>query len=78
MTAADRWKPRAVAEGWWTGLGLSLTHSGRAHDIQTHHIFPQAVLRQAGSESGEINEIANLAFISGGSNRSLGSKRWFE
>jgi hypothetical protein len=64
----------AGAKDWWTGLGISLTHSGQYHYIQTHHIFPQSVLRQAGFEAAEINEIANLAFIGGNSNRSLGSK----
>jgi hypothetical protein len=65
---------RTGAKDWWTGLGISLTHSGQYHYIQAHHIFPQSILRQAGFDTVEINEIANLAFISGGSNRSLGSK----
>jgi hypothetical protein len=64
----------AGAKDWWTGLTISLTHSGQYHYIQTHHIFPQSVLRQAGFDNAEINEIANLAFISGGPNRSLGNK----
>lgn len=64
----------AGARDWRTGLGISLTHSGQAHYIQAHHIFPQSLLRQAGLEPGEINEIANLAFISGRSNRSFGNK----
>jgi Protein of unknown function DUF262 len=62
----------AGAKDWRSGLGLSLTHSGKYHYIQTHHIFPKALLQNY--ESSEINEIANLAFISGGQNRAISSK----
>ncbi|HZO32702.1 MAG TPA: RNA-binding domain-containing protein [Chloroflexota bacterium] len=64
----------AGAKDWRTGLTIALTHSGQYHYIQTHHIFPQSVLKQAGYEPAEINEVANLAFISGGSNRTFGNK----
>lgn len=64
----------AGAKDWWSGVGLSLTHSGQYHYVQAHHIFPQSVLRDAGYETAEINEIANFAFIGGGSNRGLGAK----
>ena len=62
------------AKDWRTRLGLSLTHQGRYHFIQYHHIFPKAILRKAGHEQAEINEIANMAFIAGGTNRSISSK----
>ena len=62
----------AGAKDWRSGLGLSLTHSGKYHYIQTHHIFPKALTQDY--ESSEVNEIANLAFISGGQNRAIGSK----
>jgi len=65
---------RAGAKDWHSGLGLSLSHSGAAHRIQVHHIFPQSVLRKANYELGEINEIANFAFIGGGSNRAISDK----
>ncbi len=64
----------AGAKDWYSGLGLSLTHQGRLHFIQFHHIFPKAVLRKAGYEKGEINEIANMAFITGQTNRRLATK----
>ncbi|MGI8491666.1 MAG: hypothetical protein ACR2NJ_02760 [Acidimicrobiales bacterium] len=51
---------------------MSLTHSGRYHYIQTHHIFPKAITKDY--EPSEVNEIANFAFISGGHNRSLSAK----
>jgi hypothetical protein len=57
---------------WRSGLAISLTHSGRYHYIQTHHIFPKAIT--SAYESGEVNEIANLAFISGGNNRAISAK----
>jgi hypothetical protein len=64
----------AGAKDWFSGLGLSLTHQGRLHFIQWHHIFPKALLKENGFETGEINEIANMAFITGQTNRKLGRK----
>jgi len=63
------------AKDWYSGLGLSLTHQGRLHFIQFHHIFPKAVLRRANYEKGEINEIANMGFITGQTNRRLSTKQ---
>jgi len=59
------------AKDWRSGLGISLTHAGKSHYIQTHHIFPKAAMKQY--EQGEVNEIANLAFIGGGTNRFFGA-----
>jgi hypothetical protein len=63
----------AGATDWLSGLEVSLTHQGRLHYIQYHHIFPKARLRGR-YEQREINEIANLAFIGGGTNRSISAK----
>ena len=63
----------AGAKDWRNGLGISLAHQGRLHYIQFHHIFPKAILRDR-YEKSAINEIANLAFISGDTNRRLGAK----
>jgi hypothetical protein len=60
------------ARDWHTGLGIGLGARGKQHVIQYHHIFPKAVLREAGYETAEINEIANLAFISGRTNQRIG------
>jgi hypothetical protein len=62
----------AGARDWFNGLGLSLAHQGRLHFIQWHHIFPKALLREEGFDTGEINEIANMAFITGQTNRRIG------
>ncbi|MCI0485903.1 MAG: DUF262 domain-containing protein [Blastocatellia bacterium] len=64
----------AGAKDWFSGLGLSLTHQGRYHFIQFHHIFPKSLLQQAGYEKSEINEIANMAFITGRTNRRISNK----
>lgn len=64
----------AGARDWFSGLGLSLTHQGRLNFIQWHHIFPKALLRENGYDTGEINEIANMAFITGQTNRRIGRK----
>ncbi len=64
----------AGAKDWGSGLVISLTHQGRTHAIESHHIFPKAMLADKGFDKAEINEIANLAFISGGKNRMLGIK----
>lgn len=59
---------------WGSGLKISLTHQGKSHWIESHHIFPNAVLASHGYERSEISEIANLAFVSGAKNRALGTK----
>jgi hypothetical protein len=63
------------AKDWKTGLGLSDEYLGRAHQIQFHHIFPKSLLQAAEYSKGEINEIANLAFIGGKTNRQITNKR---
>lgn len=62
------------AKDWFNGLGLSLAHQGRLHYIQWHHIFPKSLLKESGFEKGEINEIANMAFITGQTNRRISNK----
>lgn len=57
---------------WWSGLKLSERHTGSAHSIQYHHIFPKSLLQQY--EKKEINEIANMAFIGGKTNRHITNK----
>jgi len=62
------------AKDWYSGLGLSLTHQGKLHFIQWHHIIPKSLLKERGYETGEINEIANMAFITGQTNRRISNK----
>lgn len=62
------------AKDWHSGLGISLAHQGRLHYIQYHHIFAKSLLKKAGVETKQIHEIANMAFISGQTNRRLSNK----
>jgi hypothetical protein len=62
------------AKDWQTGLALSLSHQGRLHFIEHHHIFPKTRLRAAGYSTADINQIANLAFMGGRTNRKLFTK----
>lgn len=62
------------AKDWLSGLGLSLTHQGKMHYIEYHHIFPKSLLAHHGYEKSAINEIANIAFISGKANRKILNK----
>jgi len=64
----------AGAKDWYSGLGLSLTHQGKLHFIQWHHVIPKSLLKAKGYETGEINEIANMAFITGQTNRRISNK----
>lgn len=61
------------AKDWWSGLKLSERHTGNAHIIQFHHIFPKSLLKNK-YDKKEINEIANLAFIGGKTNRQITNK----
>lgn len=62
------------ARDWYSGLGLSLTHQGKLHFIQWHHVIPKSLLKERGYEPGVINEIANMAFITGQTNRRISNK----
>ena len=61
-------------QDWWSGLQISIKHVGKAHSIQFHHIFPKSLLKNASYEKKEINEIANMAFIGGKTNRHISNK----
>jgi len=42
--------------------------------VQFHHIFPKSLLNKAGHDKAEVNEIANMAFVSGATNRRISNK----
>ena len=44
------------------------------HRLQFHHIFPKSLLKGR-YEKKEINEIANMAFVSGKTNRKISNTR---
>ncbi|GIW83135.1 MAG: hypothetical protein KatS3mg105_4942 [Gemmatales bacterium] len=61
------------AKDWVSNLAISLSHKGKQHRLQFHHIFPRAILKDR-FRPVVINDIANLAFIGGKTNRSISSK----
>ncbi len=64
----------AGAKDWRSQVAIALDHSGSLHRLQFHHIFPKAVLRKAGYSSREADDIANLCFIAGRTNRQISDK----
>ncbi len=63
----------AGAKDWHSNLAIALDHSGTQHRLQFHHTFPKAVLKSTYT-SREADDIANLAFIGGKTNRSIRDK----
>jgi hypothetical protein len=63
----------AGAKDWRSNLAIALDHSGSHHRLQFHHIFPKGVLKSAYT-GREADDIANLCFISGKSNRQISNK----
>ena len=61
------------ATDWWTGVKLNSTNLGTAHELELHHIFPSALVRDRYSQR-DVNELANLAFLSRAANREIGMK----
>lgn len=64
---------RAGAKDWRSNLTIALDHSGAQHRLQFHHIFPKAV-RKSAYTAREADDIANLAFIGGKTNRAISDK----
>ncbi len=60
------------AKDWFFGLDIGTDLDGEFR-LEYHHIHPQATLRGRFAK-GEINDIANLAFISGRANRKIGRR----
>lgn len=63
----------AGAKDWRSNLTIALDHSGSNHRLQFHHIFPKAILKSSYT-SREADDIANLAFIGGKTNRQISDK----
>ncbi|MBI4605134.1 MAG: DUF262 domain-containing protein [Planctomycetes bacterium] len=63
----------AGAKDWRSNLAIALDHSGSDHRLQFHHIFPKAILKSSYT-SREADDIANLAFIGGKTNRQISDK----
>jgi hypothetical protein len=61
------------AKDWRSNLAIALDHSGSTHRLQFHHIFPKAVLKNTYT-GREADDIANLCFIAGKTNRQISDK----
>lgn len=66
---------KAGAKDWYQDSIISLSNIGSVLKVQFHHIFPQAQLKASNKYSAnEINDISNLAFISGNTNRRISAE----
>lgn len=63
----------AGAKDWRSHLAIAINHKGAQHKLQFHHIFPKAVLKGTYTVR-EADDIANLCFISGKTNRQISDK----
>jgi hypothetical protein len=61
------------ARDWHSRLSIAVDHSGSTHKLQFHHVFPKAKLRGLKSTQA-INDIANLSFIGGKTNRRISDR----
>lgn len=64
---------QAHAKDWWHDVEISETGSGSSFAIEYHHVHPQKTLRASYSK-GEINDLANLAFISATANKKISDR----
>lgn len=60
---------RNKARDWWYGVPVKLSHDGM-YRVEFHHIHPRARLADRYTKA-EINDLANLAFISDKANRKI-------
>jgi hypothetical protein len=64
------------AKDWNTNLEISINHTGKQDKLQFHHIFPTAYMKKQSKlmELPSTDDIANLAFIGGKTNREISDK----
>lgn len=65
----------AGARDWWDSVGISAA-AEEGQKLEYHHIHPQTTLRNHSNSysKAEINDLANLAFISARANRRIGGR----
>ncbi len=61
------------ARDWVTNVHLSSTNLGTQHLLELHHIFPRAQIADK-YDRKDVNEIANIAFISKTANLKIGKR----
>lgn len=57
-----------------TGLPLSQHLLGKGSSLEVHHIFPKALLYDVGYLRPQVNAVANFAFLTSASNKTLGKR----
>jgi hypothetical protein len=64
------------SKDWNTNLEISVNHSGKQDKLQFHHIFPTAYMKKQSKlmDLPSTDDIANLAFIGGKTNREISDK----
>ena len=64
------------AADWQTQLRISPKLAGKADRLEFHHIFPKAYMKRARPDvdGREVDDIANLAFISAKTNKAISAK----
>ena len=63
----------AGARDWRSNITIALDNRGSQHRLQFHHVFPKALLKSHYS-TREADDIANLAFVGGRTNRQISDK----
>ena len=62
------------AQDFCTGMALSANLLGKGSKLEVHHIFPKAVLYEAGYARQQVNAVANFAFLTGDCNRKISNR----
>ncbi len=62
------------AKDWFRGVMLSSDVVGEDNEVQVHHVFPKALLRERDVTRKDTDEIANLAFLAARPNRQISKK----
>lgn len=65
---------RRGARDLGSGINLSFDHMSPLSKLEAHHIFPRRYLNQHGLERAQIDQLANLAFITQRANLKIGAK----
>ena len=63
---------RNKARDWWYGVPVAMSHDG-SYSVEYHHIHPRSLLNDHYSKA-EINDLANLAFISDKANGKISNR----
>lgn len=66
------------ARDFGTGNPLKREMLGRLSSLQVHHLFPKAYLYEHGYTRGDVNAVANFAFLTQKTNLEIGKRAPFE